>query len=71
MTVLHNGVIVQNHFEVKGGTSWTEVPHYTAHPAKMPIELQFHGNPVRFRNIWIREMKEIVSTPGTHPHHPD
>ena len=31
-------------------------------PAKMPIALQFHGNPVRFRNIWIREMKDIHST---------
>jgi hypothetical protein len=70
VTVLHNGVIIQNHFEVKGPTSWTEPPHYTAHAAKMPIQLQFHGDPVRFRNIWIREMKDIVGKPGEHPHHP-
>ena len=69
VTVLHNGVVVQNHFELTGGTSWTEKPHYTAHPAKLPITLQFHGNPVRYRNIWIREMKDIESKPGT-PHHP-
>jgi hypothetical protein len=69
VTVLHNGVVVQNHFELSGGTSWTEKPHYTAHAAKLPITLQFHGNPVRFRNIWIREMKDIEGKPGT-PHHP-
>ena len=70
MTVLQNGVVVQNHFELTGGTSWNEKPHYTAHPAKLPMRLQFHGNPVRFRNIWIREIKDIVGKPGNHPHHP-
>ena len=56
LTVLHNGVLVQNHFELKGGTFWHRPPEYIAHAAKLPLQLQFHGNPVRFRNIWIREL---------------
>lgn len=69
VTVLHNGVVVQNHFELTGVTSYVEPPKYKPHPAKGPIELQYHNNPVRFRNIWIREIKDITSKPGT-PHHP-
>lgn len=57
VTVLHNGVLVQNHFEIKGGTFWHKPPEYEAHPPKAPLSLQFHGNPVRFRNIWIRELE--------------
>ncbi len=56
ITVLQNGVLVQNHFEIQGATSFTEPPKYTAHPAKMPLLLQYHNNKVRFRNIWIREL---------------
>jgi hypothetical protein len=70
VTVLQNGVVVQNHFELTGSTSYTEKPHYTPHPEKMPVRLQFHGNPVRFRNLWIREIKDITGKPGKHPHHP-
>jgi hypothetical protein len=69
VTVLHNGVLMQNHFELQGGTFWDQKPHYTPHADRLPITLQFHGNPVRFRNIWVREIKEPVSKPGT-PHHP-
>ncbi|MEX1041117.1 MAG: DUF1080 domain-containing protein [Pirellulaceae bacterium] len=60
MTVLHNGIVVQNHFELEGGTFWHKPPHYERHDEKGKISLQFHGNPVKFRNIWIREMKPIV-----------
>ncbi len=56
ITVLQNGVLVQNHFELQGATSFTEAPKYTAHPAKIPLLLQYHKNNVRFRNIWIREL---------------
>ena len=56
VTVLHNGVLVQNHTELQGDTAWDRPPRYEAHPAKLPLQLQFHGNPVRFRNIWIREL---------------
>lgn len=60
VTVLHNGIVVQNHFELEGGTFWHKPPHYEKHGEKGAISLQFHGNPVKFRNIWIREMKPIV-----------
>ncbi|MGC4001701.1 MAG: DUF1080 domain-containing protein [Pirellulales bacterium] len=56
VTVLHNGVLVQDHFELTGGTSYIEAPKYTKHGPKAPLQLQNHGNPVKFRNIWIREL---------------
>ncbi len=60
VTVLQNGVLVQNHFELLGGTFYDQPAKYEKHPEKMPIHIQFHGNPVRFRNIWLREIKPIV-----------
>ncbi|MCG8449839.1 MAG: DUF1080 domain-containing protein [Pirellulales bacterium] len=62
VTLLHNGVLVQNHFPVLGATNWTEPPAYTAHAEKLPIALQDHLNPVRYRNIWVREIKPMVGT---------
>jgi hypothetical protein len=56
LTVFHNGVLVQNNVQLTGPTSWLERAPYQAHPEKQPISLQDHGNPVRFRNIWIREL---------------
>lgn len=56
LTVLQNGVVVQNHFELLGGTFWDEPPHYTAHESRAPITIQDHGNPVKFRNIWVRDL---------------
>lgn len=56
VTVLHNGVLVQDHFEIKGPTTYAGIPHYAAHSDKLPILLQDHGNPVSFRNIWVREL---------------
>jgi hypothetical protein len=55
VTILHNGVVVQNDFEIKGATEYIGLPSYKAH-GKAPLHLQDHGNPVRFRNIWIREL---------------
>ncbi|MBC7902612.1 MAG: DUF1080 domain-containing protein [Gemmatimonadaceae bacterium] len=55
-TVLHNGVLIQNGTEAKGGTVYIGQPKYTAHDAKGPFVLQDHGNPVSFRNIWVREL---------------
>jgi hypothetical protein len=54
-TVLQNGVLVQDNVEVKGPTSGP-APKYKPHPLKQPLALQNHGNPVRYRNIWIREL---------------
>ena len=56
VTVFQNDIIVQNHQEILGSTSWDRAPAYEPHPLKQPIRLQFHGNPVKFRNIWLREM---------------
>lgn len=56
VTVFHNGVLVQNHLELQGGTFYNRPPSYEAHADKLPISLQDHGNPVRFRNIWVREL---------------
>ena len=55
MTVLHNGVLIHNHYELPGGTFWDQPPHYVQHADKLPISFQNHGNPVRYRNIWVRE----------------
>jgi hypothetical protein len=55
ITLLHNGVLVHNHFELQGSTSFTGPPEYQKHGERERISIQFHGNPVRFRNIWIRE----------------
>jgi hypothetical protein len=56
-TVLHNGVVTQNHTVLIGETPHKQVGTYHAHPEKGPIKIQDHGNPMRFRNIWIREIQ--------------
>lgn len=55
-TVFHNGVLVHNHDELTGPTAWVGRPPYKAHPERLPIGLQDYGNPVRFRNVWVREL---------------
>jgi hypothetical protein len=58
VTVLFNGVLVENHFELKGQTLYIGKPFYKAYTAA-PIKLQAHGDksePISFRNIWIREL---------------
>jgi hypothetical protein len=56
ITVLHNGVLVQNNVEIKGSTAYIGKPAYTKHDEKESLSLQDHGNPVSYRNIWIREL---------------
>jgi hypothetical protein len=56
VTMLHNGVLVQNHTALIGAMAYRAVGEYTPHGSKGPILLQDHGNPVRFRNIWVREV---------------
>ena len=60
VTVIHNGVVVLNHFEILGNTGYTEAPAYEPHAEKAPISIQFHNDPVRFRNIWVRELKPAI-----------
>lgn len=57
ITALHNGILILNHFELKGDNPFTRPPQYKKHADRLPIRLQDHGNPMRFRNIWIREPK--------------
>ncbi len=64
VTVLHNGVVVQNHTEIQGSTYFDRQNEYSKHPEKEPLVLMYHGNPVRFRNIWIRELHELEGKPG-------
>ena len=56
VTVLINGVLVQNHAILSGPTEYIGIPNYKAHAEALPIKLQDHGNPVRFRNIWVRPL---------------
>jgi hypothetical protein len=60
-TVLHNGIVTQNHTQLIGDTPHKKVGTYTPHAEKGPIKLQDHGDPIRFRNIWIRELKPVDS----------
>ena len=55
-TVLQNGVLVQDHTELQGPTMWDSPPKYAPHDAKDVLSLQFHGNPTRYRNIWVRDL---------------
>jgi hypothetical protein len=57
ITVFHNGVCVHNNLEIEGRTSHKKKAAYRPH-GDGPIQLQDHGNPMRFRNIWIRRLPE-------------
>jgi len=58
ITVLQNGVLIQDHWEIKGATHHRVRARYKPHPDKLPLSLQDHDNPMRYRNIWIRELPE-------------
>lgn len=62
MTVLQNGVLIHNHFELAGGTYWDEPATYKPHEAQLPIMLQDHNHPVKFRNIWVRDYEQVKGT---------
>ena len=55
ITVLHNGVIIQNHTAIRGTTPFVGLPEVKPH-GKGPLKLQDHGDAVSYRNIWIREL---------------
>lgn len=70
ITATHNGVLVLNHHAIEGPTYYNR-PHVYEPHGKAPIHLQNHGNPVRYRNIWVREIKPIVGKPAREPFYRD
>jgi len=58
LTVFHNGVLVQDDVPLLGPTSHMVRAPYEAHADRLPIALQDHGAPVRFRNIWVRPLHD-------------
>lgn len=60
VTVLHNGVLTQDHVAIMGPTAHMRRPPYKVTPEKLPLSLQDHNHPVRYRNIWIRELPETA-----------
>ncbi len=58
MTVFHNRVLVHDGVELVGATVHGQRATYAAHPDRLPLVLQDHGTPVRYRNIWLRELPE-------------
>jgi hypothetical protein len=60
VTLFFNGVLVEDHFELKGETLYIGKPFYKAYD-RAPIKLQAHGDksePISFRNIWARDIKQ-------------
>jgi hypothetical protein len=64
ITVLHNGVVVQDNVQIFGPTAWLQHGSYQPKADKLPVSLQDHGNPVRYRNIWARELPEPFEPGG-------
>ena len=58
VTVIHNGVVIHNHQEILGATAHRALGTYEGAKSKGPLELYYHNNAVRFRNIWIRSLGE-------------
>lgn len=57
VTVIHNGVVVHHGFEILGTSTHRRLAKYEPHGPRGPIRLQDHGNPVRYRNVWVRELR--------------
>jgi 3-keto-disaccharide hydrolase len=57
ITMLHNGAVVHLNQPILGPAGHREIIEYQAHPSKLPLALQGHHSPVRFRNIWIRSLE--------------
>ena len=55
ITVIHNGVLIHHNVAIEGNTEYIGLPAYRPH-GRLPLMLQDHGDPVSFRNIWIRDL---------------
>src|SRR6476660_8097088 len=64
MTVVHNGVLIQNNEALRGPTKWLVTPPDSAAGDAGPLELQDHGTPIRFRNIWLRKLPPRADPPA-------
>jgi len=60
VTIVHNGILVHHHQEILGQTGHKILHSYRLHPPKGPIRLRDHGNPVRYRNIWMISIRRIT-----------
>jgi len=70
LTVLHNGVLVQDAVRALGPTSWLQHKPYETTAEKLPLSFQDHGNPVRYRNVWIRELPSETIVQPAKPYDP-
>ena len=61
ITVLLNGVLVQDNWPIKGITYHKRTASYKYHADKMPLKFQDHGNPIQFRKIWVREIADVTA----------
>lgn len=68
MTAFQNGILIQDNVAFWGPTEWLQADRYDPERTRGPIALQDHGNPVRYRNVWVRELPEgPPATPGPLP----
>lgn len=64
ITVIHNGILIQDNEEYKGPTSWLKYLPYKAHADKLPLSLQEHNGKVRYRNMWALPLPELTMPVG-------
>ncbi len=57
VTVIHNGIMIQDNVELWGPTEWLQYRPYEQHADRLPIRFQDHGNPVLYRNVWVRDLE--------------
>lgn len=62
VTVLHNGILVHDHVALTGPTGHRSRPPYERHADRLPLGLQDHGQKVRFRNVWVRDLEGTVDS---------